>query len=1006
MSKHHMKSKLINWFLQLPRPKKTLFSVLAITLTVAIIAVSTLAVFGQFGNAVDIISGKYLPEKTDDPYISVNAGNTGKVPADIEIDPVGATLLAGYLKNGADYHLDADGWKSEIDNALSYASKNGLNTVIVPLNENGNKIYGGESDALAYITKAASKKSIAVYGEYSLLAKGNKARYLISSDEDISAISNEIDSIVSSYSLSGLLLNDYYTVNGGADYAAYINGGSGMGLDAYLRDRLAKAVEKIAGSAKEANGGITVGITADAVWATEKKVKGGIESDAELFEALTDGHADTVMWLNKGYADCVFVSIPYSTRDTSVPFGEVAEWWTKMVGATTRLNFTLAAYNVGSGETWDSPTQLADQLSSVPVLTASGYAFDSISSLEKDTTGNAKNATRYLSEHEAMGVKGLSFTSVYSNKFTTYSKVLSFTGASDPDYALKMNGKEVKRTARGYFSFNETLKNGENTFVFEHKGKTRTFNITYEAVIIKRVAPRADQKLGGGSIISVSVTARNGSAVTATLGGTTITLNRIGSENNDTAIKQEFFDYTGVFTLPEAVNSAQDLGAIEFKAVCRSLSDSATGGRITVRAKGDTSVSSGGSYQSGYGIQVDVGTRYVAEVISPQAQTLDGDLIDERSRPTNAYLPAGTVDYCDENEIIYYSPYNDENTSFRKLDYGKRVYSDAVSVFKATLPETNSITLKSTEIKDRHTVMTFDTQWKAPFNVTLAPQDYANPYAPNAMPDYSVSDVTYEYIDIEFCYAVSAQGKISLNGNPVFKNGEWIKNGNNFVLRLYLKKAGSFYGWTAQYNEKNQLEFYFLNPAKITTAPNNYGYRLDGVVIMLDPGHGGEEDPGAVGSNTVNTEAVLNLYLTKKIQRELENLGATVVLTRSTNETVYLVERSAMANEVKPDLFISIHRNASTSTSAEGYSNYYFHPFSKPFAQAIYDRTVKAFYYERRVNYYPFHVARISCCPSILTENGFMSNALDFARIQTDSHNEINAYYTVQGIIDYFAAIQ
>ena len=176
--------------------------------------------------------------------------------------------------------------------------------------------------------------------------------------------------------------------------------------------------------------------------------------------------------------------------------------------------------------------------------------------------------------------------------------------------------------------------------------------------------------------------------------------------------------------------------------------------------------------------------------------------------------------------------------------------------------------------------------------------------------------------------------------------------------------------------------------------------------IFIDPGHGGKEDPGAVGSNTVNTEAVLNLYLTKKIQRELENLGATVVLTRSTNETVYLVERSAMANEVKPDLFISIHRNASTSTSAEGYSNYYFHPFSKPFAQAIYDRTVKAFYYERRVNYYPFHVARISCCPSILTENGFMSNALDFARIQTDSHNEINAYYTVQGIIDYFAAIQ
>ncbi len=1006
MAKHEGKGKLANWFSQQPKPKKIIFSVLAVTLAVAIIAVSTLAVFGRLDDAIDIIAGKYLPEKTEDPYISVNAGNTEKVPTDMEIDPVGTTLLAGYIKNGVDYDLSKDGWKADIDNAVSYAAKNGLNTVIVPLNEHGNKIYGGDNDALAYIIKAAGKKSVAVYGEYSLLAKGNNERYLISSDEDISAVSNEIDSVVASYSLSGLLLNDYYTLNGGADYAAYVSGGSGMGLDAYLRDRLAKAVKKISSSAKEVNGGISVGITADAVWATDKNVKGGLTSDSELFEALTDGHADTVMWLDKGYADCVFVSIPYSTRDSAVPFGEVAEWWTKMVGGKTRLNFTLAAYNVGSGETWDSSTQLADQLSSVPVLTASGYAFDSISAMRKDTTGNAKNATRYLSEHEAMGVKSLSFTSVYSSRFTTYSKVLSFTGASDPDYTLKMNGKEVKRTARGYFSFNETLKNGENIFTFEHKGKTRTFNVTYEAVIIKRVAPRADQKLSGGSIISVSVTARNGSAVTATLGGTTITLNRIGTENNDTAIKQEFYDYTGVFTLPDAVNSAQDLGEIQFNAVCRSLSDSAAGGRITVRAKGDTSVSSGGSYQSGYGIEVGVGTRYVAEVITPQAETLDGNLIDERSRPTNAYLPAGTVDYCSENDIVFYNSSSDSNTSFRKLDYGKRVYSDSVSVFKATLPETNSITLKSTEIVDRHTVMTFDTQWKAPFNVTLAPQSYADPYIENARPDYTVTDITYEYIDIEFCYTVSAQGKISLNGNPVFKNGEWIKNGNNFVLRLYLKKAGAFYGWTAQYNEKNQLEFYFLNPAKITSAPNGYGFRLDGVVIMLDPGHGGKDDPGAVGSNEVNTEAVLNLFLTRKLQRELENIGATVVVTHTSNELTTLYERNIMTNEVKPDIFISVHRNASTSTSAEGYSNFYFQPYSQPLAKAVYDRTVNAFYFNRNYNYYPFYVTRVSCCPSILTENGFMSNALDFARIQTDSHNEINAYYTVQGIVDYFVSIQ
>ena len=120
-----------------------------------------------------------------------------------------------------------------------------------------------------------------------------------------------------------------------------------------------------------------------------------------------------------------------------------------MVGGKAGLNFTLAAYNVGSGETWDSPTQLADQLASIPALSASGYAFDSISALVNDKTDNTKNAIKYLNDNDLMGITELSFTSVYSDSFTTYSKTLAFTGASDPMHPLKMNSAEVKRTARG-----------------------------------------------------------------------------------------------------------------------------------------------------------------------------------------------------------------------------------------------------------------------------------------------------------------------------------------------------------------------------------------------------------------------------------------------------------------------------------------------------------------------------------------------------------------------------
>ena len=1005
MAKHEKKSRFIKWFSSLPKWRKLLFCTLSALLSAAIIATSTLAIFGQLDDAIEVISGKYITTPAEEPYIAVNAGNTPKQPISGNPDPVSATLLATYIRNETDYSTDGN-WKKQITSAISSISKYGFNCIIVPLNANGNKIYGGETDVLDYIIKAAEKKSIAVYGEYSLLANKDK-RYTISNDSHIAEITSEIEHIITSYALSGMLINDYYTEIGENDYSAYIKSGSGMGFDAYLRDRLASVIDGIGKSINAISEGIVYGIVADAVWASKDNTEGGFECKKDVFQALTNGHADTVLWLNKGYADCVFVSIPYSTRDADIPFGNIAKWWTTMVGGKTALNFTLAAYNIGSGETWDSPTQLADQIASIPALSASGYAFDSISSLVNDKTDNTKNVIKYLNDNDLMGVTELSFTSVYSDSFTTYSKILSFTGASDPMSPLTMNSTAVKRTARGYFSFNVTLKEGKNTFTFKHKGKTRTFTVTYESIVIKRVAPNADQYLNGGSVISVAVTARSGSVITATLNGKTIKLAQISAATNDTAIKQEFYDYTGVFSLPEAKDTPQDLGSIMFNAACGSLSEKVEGGKIIVRSKNDVIInSSGGNYQSGFGIQVGVGTRYVAEVTNQQAETFDGSLIDERSRPTNAYLPAGTVDYCNENDIVFYNSSSSDNAVFRQLDYGKRVYTDDVAIFKATLPETNSITLKSTEIIDRHTVMTFDTQWKAPFNVTLGNQSYKNPYKPNDRPDYTVDSLTFNYIDIEFCYTVSAQGKIVLDNHPVFSKGEWIKNGSNYVMRLYLKKAGSFYGWTAQYNEKNQLEFYFLNPAKITAASTYYGYRLDGVVIVLDAGHGGKNEPGAVGSNNTNTEAVLNLFLATKIKRELENIGATVIMTRTSNVYLSLSERYKITNKIKPDIFVSIHRNGSPATEAHGYSNFYFQPYSKPLAKAIYDRTIQAFDFERRYNYYPFYVTRVSCCPSVLTENGFMTNSMDFAKIQTESHNELNAYYTVQGIVDYFASIQ
>jgi len=97
--------------------------------------------------------------------------------------------------------------------------------------------------------------------------------------------------------------------------------------------------------------------------------------------------------------------------------------------------------------------------------------------------------------------------------------------------------------------------------------------------------------------------------------------------------------------------------------------------------------------------------------------------------------------------------------------------------------------------------------------------------------------------------------------------------------------------------------------------------------IVVDAGHGGK-DPGAIGPRGVQEKDVV-LAVAKVLARRLEeDLGCDVVLTRNGDVFLPLEERTAIANKVGADLFISIHANASTSRSAYGTETYYLN-FSK-----------------------------------------------------------------------------
>jgi N-acetylmuramoyl-L-alanine amidase len=101
---------------------------------------------------------------------------------------------------------------------------------------------------------------------------------------------------------------------------------------------------------------------------------------------------------------------------------------------------------------------------------------------------------------------------------------------------------------------------------------------------------------------------------------------------------------------------------------------------------------------------------------------------------------------------------------------------------------------------------------------------------------------------------------------------------------------------------------------------------LEAKVVLIDPGHGGEEI-GAVGHLDGNRarrvyEKDLALRLAKKIKDELGK-STVAYLTRSLDRVVTLQERADLADLVKADLFLSIHFNSSTNSKSHGFELYY-----------------------------------------------------------------------------------
>lgn len=184
--------------------------------------------------------------------------------------------------------------------------------------------------------------------------------------------------------------------------------------------------------------------------------------------------------------------------------------------------------------------------------------------------------------------------------------------------------------------------------------------------------------------------------------------------------------------------------------------------------------------------------------------------------------------------------------------------------------------------------------------------------------------------------------------------------------------------------------------------------KLDGRVIVIDPGHGGR-DPGAVGPTGL-TEKEVALDISLRLRDLLrENTGATVYLTRETDRYLTLSSRASIARQRNADIFISVHNNAFTSPSARGIETYTHSsagPASRSLGWYVQRRMVEMLgLVDRGLKTANFAVLRGTLnMKSILVEIGFISNPREEALLRDPSFRQRSAEAIYLGILDYHAS--
>ncbi len=275
---------------------------------------------------------------------------------------------------------------------------------------------------------------------------------------------------------------------------------------------------------------------------------------------------------------------------------------------------------------------------------------------------------------------------------------------------------------------------------------------------------------------------------------------------------------------------------------------------------------------------------------------------------------------------------------------------------------------------------------------------------------------------------------IRLDDDPIISRLDWQQVSPTQLQYTFNFKSGQQWGYKLRYDgtslvlslrhppgegaggqgaqgargARSRRENLLQNPkSQIPNLKSQIGLPLSGIKILLDPGHGGAE----LGSRgpTGYPEKDINLAISKLVQEQLEQLGATVYMTREEDKEVSLTERVAMIDKIEPAIAVSLHYNAlpdgGDAMNTKGLAAFWYHPQAHSLAMFLHNYLVKKL---NRPDYGVYWnnlaLTRPATAPSVLLELGFMINPNEFEWIVNPQEQKKLAVAIAQGITQWLGS--